>query len=130
MKGGDLMSTCPFDQSIFVTIKRMLGLNMDETEFDTDILIHLNSAIGVLNDLGVGPKDGFVVTGEAETWADLLGDDSRFEIVKSFLYLKTKIVFDPHTSSILMQAMEKQISEYEWRICSRSDLNGKEGLNE
>lgn len=122
------MDTCLFHQSIFTTIKRMLGPSVDGTEFDTDILIHLNSALGVLNDLGIGPECGFTVTGESETWLDLLGVDTRFEMVKTFLYLKTKIVFDPPASSILLQAMEKQISEYEWRICSKSDLDRKEGF--
>lgn len=105
--------------SIFLSIKKLLIGNPEDSEFDTDILIHVNSVLGILTQLGVGPKEGFLITGSSETWSDFAGNDKRLEMIKTFVYLKCKIVFDPPTSSILMQAFEKQIAEYEWRICNR-----------
>ena len=119
------MHDCPLTSGIFATVKKMLGPSVDDSEFDMDIRIHINSVLGILNQLGVGPPDGFVVIDGTETWEDFLGSDKRFEMVKTFMYLKTKIVFDPPTSSILMQALEKQAAEYEWRICNQN--GGEEG---
>lgn len=105
--------------SIFSSVKKLLIGNSEDMEFDMDIRIHINSALGVLTQLGVGPKEGFFITGPSETWTDFAGNDKRLEMIKTFVYLKTKLIFDPPTSSILMQALEKQAAEYEWRICNR-----------
>lgn len=104
-------------ESILQTIKRMIGPSMLSNEFDTDLVVHINSVLFDLNELGVGPSDGFVITGETETWEDLLGADVKYlEAVKTFIYLKVKMIFDPPTVGGVINAYEKLIKEYEWRI--------------
>lgn len=113
--------------SILLTIKKMLGIEADYTPFDTDIIIHINSAMMVLRQLGVGPAGGFGITGSTEIWSDYLGDASMLEAVKSYVYLKVKMLFDPPASSSVMDAMKNQISEYEWRLNVESEggeMNG------
>lgn len=102
--------------SILNTIKKMLGLAEDYTAFDQDIIVLINGAIMTLRQLGVGPQTGFSVSDAEVTWADYLGsDEALLASVKPYIYLKTKVVFDPPTSSFVLDAMQKQIDEYEWR---------------
>lgn len=104
-------------ESILKSIKKMLGPTEDYDYFDPDIMIHINSVLMILNQLGVGPKNGFFITGADETWADYLGDDiHKIELVKSYIYLKVKLIFDPPTTGVLHEAMERQIQEFEWRL--------------
>lgn len=104
------------DASILNTIKKMLGLEADYTPFDTDIMIHINSALMVLRQLGVGPDSGFAITGPNETWSDFIGTDQTLEALKAYIYLRVKSVFDPPQSSVAMEAMQNQIDEYTWRL--------------
>ena len=104
------------DKSILNTIKRMLGLEPDYTPFDTEILIHINSVFMVLQQLGVGPKDGFSITGPDEVWSDYISDTKNLEALKSYIYLRVKTVFDPPQSGTAMEAMKQQIDEYTWRL--------------
>ena len=104
-------------ESILQTIKRMIGPSMLSNEFDMDLVVHINSVLFDLNELGVGPEDGFAITGETETWDDFLGPDNvKLEAVKTFIYLKVKMIFDPPTVGGVIAAYEKLIKEYEWRI--------------
>ena len=104
-------------ESILQTIKRMIGPSMLSNEFDTDLVVHINSVLFDLNELVVGPREGFVVTGDTETWEDFLGEDTKnLEAVKTFIYLKVKMIFDPPTVGGVINAYEKLIKEYEWRI--------------
>lgn len=102
--------------SILQTIKKMLGPDVSCTVFDADIIIHINSALSTLNQLGVGPSEGFAITDETATWSDFISDKKNIEFVKSYVYLKVRLVFDPPSSSAVLAAIEKQISELEWRI--------------
>lgn len=103
--------------SILTSIKKLLGIAEDYEHFDQDIMIHINSAFSVLNQLGVGPKDGFCIDGPDSTWSDFLCNDSRLEFVKTYVYLKVKLVFDTQSSSsAVIDAINRQISELEWRI--------------
>lgn len=102
--------------SILVSIKKLLGVDEYCDHFDTDIIIHINSALMVLNQLGVGPSTGFVVTSNSETWSDFLGENKAIESVKTYVYLKTRLVFDPPQTSSVIDAINRQISELEWRI--------------
>ena len=102
--------------SILVSIKKLLGVDEYCDHFDTDIIIHINSALMVLNQLGVGPSTGFVVTSNSETWSDFLGENTSIESVKTYVYLKTRLVFDPPQTSSVIDAINRQISELEWRI--------------
>lgn len=111
--------------SILVTIKKMLGIEADYDAFDTDIIVHINTAIMILRQLGVGIQDGFVITGESESWEDLLGDSGLYESVKTYIYLRVKSVFDPSTSSAASEAAKEMIKELEWRLNSESDYGGE-----
>lgn len=103
--------------SILTSIKKLLGIAEDYEHFDQDIMIHINSAFSVLSQLGVGPKDGFCIDGPDATWSDFLCNDSRLEFVKTYVYLKVKLVFDTQSSSsAVIDAINRQISELEWRI--------------
>lgn len=115
--------------SILQSIKKMLGPTEDYTYFDSDIVIHINSVLMILNQLGVGPKQGFFITGESETWSDYLGDNAgKIELVKSYIYLKVKLIFDPPTTGVLHEAMERQIQEFEWRLNVQAEGVESNGL--
>lgn len=103
------------EESILRTIKDMLGPSACYSAFDYDIMMHINMAINILFQLGVG--DGsFSVTSEDQTWGDYIGDDPRLNMVKDYIYAKVRKVFDPPASSTVMTALNETISELEWRI--------------
>lgn len=104
------------EESIFKTIKGLLGPDADYEEFDQDILIFINSAIATLTQIGVGPLDGFRITGDTETWHDFLGDYKDIESVKSYIYMKVRLVFDPPSNSAVMNAYNEACKELEWRL--------------
>ena len=109
------------NDSILDSIKKLLGIASDYTNFDTDIIIYINSAFMVLNQLGVGPEDGFKITGKDETWDSYIDDEDNLEAVKSYIHLKVKIAFDPPLNSTVMEAHKQLISEYEWRLNIQSE---------
>jgi hypothetical protein len=114
------------DESILLSTKKLLGLDENYEIFDTDVVIHINSALAILNQLGVGPENGFRITGKKETWSDFLGDDETLlNTVKDYVYLKTRLVFDPPVGSMI-DLMKSQIAELEWRINISVDPNNKE----
>lgn len=102
--------------SILTSIKKLLGIAEDYEHFDTDIVMHINSALSVLTQLGVGTDKGFRIEDASALWSDLLCDDPRLEFVKTYIYLKVKLGFDPPLSSAAIDAIGRQISELEWRI--------------
>lgn len=101
--------------SILTTIKKLLGIIEADETFDVDIIIHINSAFSTLNQLGVGPEEGFTIRDKTATWNEFI-DDSRIENVKTYIYLKVRQVFDPPTNSGLLDAINRQINELEWRM--------------
>lgn len=104
-------------ESILQSMKKLLGMAEDYTAFDADIIIHINSAFMILNQLGVGPANGFSISDENAVWSDYLPENNKnFEAVKTYVYLKTRMVFDPPMSSAVMEAMKQMISELEWRL--------------
>lgn len=108
--------------SILESVKKMLGIDKDCQAFDTDIIIHINSALMAVTQLGVGPSDGFMVNGYDETWEDLLGDaETIFAACRSYIFLRVRILFDPPSSSYVLSAYEDQIREYEWRLTINHD---------
>lgn len=104
------------NESIFDSIKALLGPDASYDVFDTDIMIHINTALAVLTQLGVGPADGFAVTGPSETWTDFLGNDKTLNMVKSYIYMKVKMAFDPPVNSSVLNAYQEACKEYEWRL--------------
>ena len=101
--------------SILVSVKKMLGIDENYQAFDTDIIIHTNTVLAILHQLGIGADEGFQITGENETWADLFGDDPRLSLIKSYVYLRVRLLFDPPVGSAL-DSFNRIISEFEWRI--------------
>jgi hypothetical protein len=102
--------------SILNTIKKMLGVQLDDDAFDVDIIVSINSVLMSLSQLGVGSASGFSITGTSETWDQFLGDAVNVEAVKSYIYLKVRLLFDPPTVSTLIDAMNRQITEFEFRL--------------
>ena len=100
------------ESSILNSIKKLLGIDQKYTQFDTDIIMHINSVFMVLNQLGVGPANGFRITGPDQKWEDYITDNDNLDAVKTYIHLKVKVVFDPPLNSTVMEA-HKQI---EWRL--------------
>lgn len=106
------------EPSILKSVKKILGLDAADTSFDLDVLTHVNNAFSTLHQLGLGPSDGFMVEDDTAVWADYGEVDRILNQVKTYVYLKTRIAFDPPTTSYLIGALEKQIQEHEWRLNS------------
>ena len=109
------------DESILNSIKKLLGLPEDYTPFDQDVIIHINTFLGVLNQMGVG-KSGFHIEDEDETWGDFLGHHSAsLHEAKTYVYLRVKMVFDPPSSSMAADAIKSNIDELGWRLNVKVD---------
>lgn len=104
------------DNSILASIKKLLGLNPDYDDFDQDIIMHINSVFMILTQLGVGPSKGYAITDDSSTWDEYLPEDPILESVKSYMYMKVRLLFDPPTSSSAMESMNRLINEFEVRI--------------
>lgn len=104
------------ENSILTDIKKLLGIDESYEQFDQDIIIHINTYLRNLNQIGVGKRD-FSISDKNSKWIDFLGDDSsRLDQVKTFIFLKVRLVFDPPTSSYVQSSYEKIASELEWRL--------------
>ena len=103
-------------ESILNTIKKLLGYDAVYTSFDTDIIVAINAAFNVLTQLGVGPKEGFSIADNTAVWSDYIQDMTNFNMVKQYIYMKTKIIFDPPQSTHAMNAYTEMIKEYECRL--------------
>lgn len=118
--------------SILTSIKKLLGITEEYEHFDMDLIIHINSVFMVLNQLGVGPEEGFSITGKDETWDQFLTNPTQIDLAKSYVYLKTKLLFDPPLSSAVIEAINRQIAEFEWRLnvavdpCSKNNEEGSD----
>lgn len=102
--------------SILTSIKKLLGITEEYTHFDVDLIMHINSVFMILNQLGVGPSEGFAIEDDTATWDDFIEDPTQLQAVKSYVYMKVKLLFDPPLSSAVMEAMNRTISEFEWRL--------------
>ena len=107
-------------ESILTSIKKLLGPEEDNTQFDDDIIIFINWAIMRLNQLGIGP-DGYKISSKVNTWNEFFGDRTDLELVKIAVYLRVRLLFDPPQNAFLVTAIKEQIAEYDWRI----ELNHK-----
>ena len=111
IKGGMRMN-----DSILTSIKKLLGITEEYEHFDQDIIIHINSVFMILNQLGVGPSNGFSITDKTAVWSDFISEGANLESVKSYIYLKVRLLFDPPTASAVMESMNRMISELEFRL--------------
>lgn len=115
------------NESILTSIKKLLGIAEEYENFDIDIIIHINTVFMTLNQLGVGPSTGFRIENKRETWDDFIDVDENPEMldlvsaVKTYVYLKVKLIFDPPLSSAVMESMKQSINEFEWRLNVRAE---------
>ena len=103
-------------ESILMSIKKLLGIEAEYTIFDTDIITNINMSLMILEQIGVGPVNGFVVSDSSQTWLDFMQAGVNIGAVKTYIYLRVKQVFDPPTSSFVLESLNKQIQELEWRL--------------
>lgn len=104
------------EESILISIKKLLGITKDYKNFDTDIIMHINTVFMILNQLGVGPSEGFSIEDSSSTWDEYIEDATKFKAVQTYIYLKVKLMFDPPMSSAVMEANKQMINELEWRL--------------
>ena len=102
-------------------IKKLLGIQEDYTHFDADLVITINSVLAILTQLGVGPEDGFSISDASATWVDFIGDTTTLEMVKSFVHLRVRLLFDPPQNASLADAIDRMAKELEWRIQVAAD---------
>jgi hypothetical protein len=103
--------------SILNDVKKMLGLAPDYPAFDLDVTVHINSVLSILNQLGVGPDAGFMIMDSTATWDDFIGaTDPRLNIVKSYMFLRVQMLFDPSSNSFVIESKTKQYQEMEVRM--------------
>lgn len=107
--------------SILISVKKDLNVSLDDDFFDPDLIMHINSAFSVLAQLGVGPKSGFYISDATATWTDFLGGDPLVNLVKTYVSKKVKVAFDPPNTGPLSEALNKTLSEMEWRIMVIAD---------
>lgn len=120
-------------ESILTSIKKLLGIDENYTHFDADIIMHINSVFSILTQMGIGPANGFSISGKDETWSTFITDKPNiFSLVKSYVYMKVRLLFDPPLSSAAIESINRQISEFEWRLFVAADpvedTSGKEEI--
>lgn len=103
-------------ESILTSIKKLLGLTEEYEHFDPEIVMHINSVFMDLRQLGVGPEEGFFIEDETSVWTDFVSEIGKMESVKSYMYLRVRLLFDPPANSSLIESMNRQIAQFEWRL--------------
>ena len=102
--------------SILTSIKKLLNISEEDSSFDIDLIIHINSVFSILDQLGVGPDGGFSIEDNTAIWSDYTTDIYQLADIKSYVFLKVKLMFDPPTNSSILQSIERSITELEWRL--------------
>lgn len=118
------------ENSILKTIRPMIGGVIDDTgsEFDMDLIVHINTAISILTQLGVGPKEGFAIEDDSATWTDFVGNRPDLSAIKSYIYMRTLLLFDPaRFNTGLINALETKAKELEWRLNVAAETPSNEG---
>jgi len=108
--------------SILDSVKKQIGIAAEYQDFDDDIQIHVNSVLSILHQFGIGPQEGYSISSNQETWYDFLGEDPQLNLIKSYVGLKVKSIFDPSVSTAVSQSTKQLLDEMEWRITSVADL--------
>lgn len=106
--------------SILRSVKKTIGLVDEYTQFDADLIMHINSTFGILHQLGVGPEEPFSINGLDETWDNFITQKNT-ELVRSYMFLKVKMLFDPPSTATMHEAYERSIQEMEWRLTVAAD---------
>ena len=108
-------------ESILTSIKKLLGIAEEYTHFDADLIMHINSVFSILTQIGVGPAEGFSIKDESSVWEDFVPDNAKWELIKSYTYMKVKLLFDPPLNSAVIESINRIIAELEWRIQVAAD---------
>lgn len=116
-----MSETVNVSESILLSVKKMLGLDKDYDVFDPELIIHINTVFGTLHQLGVGPEDQFRITGDSEVWSDFTTEGEQTDEVKSYVYLRVRLLFDPPSSSFVLSSLQEQAKELEWRLNVKAD---------
>lgn len=103
------------EESILISTKKVLGIQEGQEAFDVDVIMHINTAFSTLNQLGIGPDPGFMIEGDSETWDEFV-TDIRFNMIRTYVFLKVSMLFDPPVLGYLVDAKTNQIQELEWRM--------------
>lgn len=109
------------EESILGTIKKMLGITYDYEQFDVDIIVHINSAFATLAQIGSELKEGYTITDKYNVWSEYTEDIKILDMIKTYIYLKTRLIFDPPASSMVAEAIKSTIKELEFRIQLQTD---------
>lgn len=104
------------EESILISIKKLLGITKEYENFDTDIIIFINTAFSTLNELGVGPEDGFMIEDDSTTWSEYIDDRKDLNDVQTYIYLRVKLLFDPPLNSSVLESNKQMINQLEWRL--------------
>lgn len=112
------------DESILLSIRKLIGPSESYDVFDTDLMIHINTVLMILRQVGIGPAEGFAITGTTETWGDFLDSRTDLEAVKTYVYLRVKALFDPPSNSFVLNSMKEQSDELIWRLNVAVDPEG------
>lgn len=104
------------EDSILIGTKKILGIGADYDAFDLDIITHINAVFMTLNQLGIGPAEGFMIEDDSSKWQDFLGEDANLNAVRTYVYLRVRVLFDPPSTSFHLNSLQEQIKEFEWRL--------------
>lgn len=110
-------------ESILISIKKLLGMPKEYTAFDQDVIMHINSVFMVLKQLGVGPSQGFFIEDDSTTWDEYIEDPLKWHAVKSYMYAKVRLIFDPPQNSSHIKCLEQAVAEFEWRLKHESEMS-------
>lgn len=104
------------NESILQSVKKGLGVPEDDDGFDPELIMYINSALMILTQLGIGPLGGVIISGPEETWTSVIEGSYELELVKTYVILRVRLMFDPPSSSFVLDAIKNQIAEFEWRL--------------
>lgn len=107
--------------TILLSVKKMLGLDKDYDVFDPELIIHINTVFGTLHQLGVGTEDQYRITGDTEVWSDFTTEGEQVDEIKTYVYLRVRLLFDPPSSSFVLSSFKEQLQELEWRLNVKAD---------
>jgi hypothetical protein len=116
--------------SILDDIRKAVGAEEWDDAFDDELITHTNSVFMILTQMGIGPAEGYVIDSDDNQWDEFVSDPIKYRLVKSYMGLKVRLLFDPPLSSAVMQSMNNQIAEYEWRLTAAAELDKSNGEEE
>lgn len=111
-------------ESILTSVKKLLGISEEYNHFDADIIMHINSVFLILTQLGVGPKEGFIIEDETAEWMDFIADPVKLQAVKSYMFLKVRLMFDPPPTAAAVESANRLANEFEWRLHVAAEEGG------